>query len=182
MKIVCRHCYAVAIEKRYNAVGLRHELNAFITSQFSWSIDELKTLKLYTPIIRFNSDGDIINQVMSDNYHKIAIAFPHINFGFWFKNLMPVNDSVGIYGKLQNVVYIYSDPMLNGAKATEYIRNKYIWIDYTFTVYRDKKSTIKAIDAGAAACNGNNCFNCEYKCYYKTHNARNIAELGRNIK
>lgn len=179
---VCRHCYAHAIEKRYNAVGLRHELNAFIMSQFVWSIDELKTLKLYTTYVRFNSDGDIINTIMSDNYHKIALAFPHINFGFWFKNVKPVSESVKTFGKLANMVYIYSDPMINGSKASRFIMTKYAFIDYVFTVYAGKRETLDAIAAGAANCNGKDCFACGYKCYAHAHTERNIAEIGRNIK
>lgn len=86
------------------------------------------------------------------------------------------------YGKLANIVYIYSDPYINGDSTTSRVLLNNPYIDHVFTVYQDKSYTLTAVTAGAAACNGKKCNECGYKCYYNTHSEFNIAEIARGLK
>jgi len=183
--MICRYCYAAA-DSWKEAAWRRHKLNAIIFSNVLFTIEELQTLPLYAArMVRFNEDGDTVNQTMAQNYLRITRAFPAIRFGYFFKNAAAVEKGLhaeGIFTREQlpqNVRFIQSSVLI-GFPA------KPVWFaDYVFTVFPDEKTTADAIAAGAWACNGRKCSDCGFHCYLSAERPaepQNIAELLRCSK
>ena len=170
---ICGYCYDFAQENRWECVKNRHELNLKIMSSVEFTEAELQILPIGF-ICRFNSSGDIENEIHANNYRKIAVSHSSVKFGFWAKNVRAVENVFDKYGKPENVVFIQSSPLI-GIPAK---RSKYA--DYVFTVYPDEETLQAALQNGAAECNGKKCKECGFKCYLGTwQNGANIAELLR---
>ena len=83
---------------------------------------------LNVAIFRFQAHGDLANRTHYKNLIRIADANPQTVFALWTKHLAVINRG-GII-KRENLIYIYSTPMLNELKPS---RPK--GFDRVFTVY-----------------------------------------------
>lgn len=162
--MICGACYAAA-DSWKEASWRRHKLNARILSSVLFTVDELKTLPIDGRLCRFNEDGDTVNNVMAQNYLRIAAAFPYTMFGYWYKNTAAVEYGLKAEGiknraaRPENVRFIHSS-ILIGFESAE------TWFDDAlFTVYPDTETTLEAVKRGAHECNGRQCRACGYTCY-----------------
>lgn len=173
--VICNYCYDDAQEKRWINVENRHGLQLLIMSSVLFDVDELATLKIFF-ICRFNSSGDIENEIHARNYIRIAKSHPEVRFTLFAKNINPVIRATDIEGKPENLLYMQSSLFI-GKPCT---LAKYF--DYTFTVYLTENDVREAIANGAIECNGQKCMKCGYKCYLgNVPKGSNFAELARFI-
>lgn len=177
--IVCGACYAAALEAGRETVEARNYLRQLIMSSVKFSVSDLKALPLASNLVRFNSDGDEENTTQAINHFRLCKANPGKRFALWFKNLPAVRAAIQAEGKPRNLTLIYSSCRVNEERAD--LLERYPWIDYTFTVYADKASTLEAIASGAAECNGRKCKDCGFKCYTRGWKRGNIAEYLRGV-
>ena len=181
--IICGACYAAA-DAWKEAAWRRHCLNARILSTMLFTAEELTLLDVPNipwTRVRFNEDGDTVNETHARNLLRIAATRPAANFGYWYKNAPAVEAGLhaeGIHCRAdlpKNVRFIHSS-LLIGFQA------RACWFDdATFTVYPDAETTAEAIAAGAHECNGKRCRACGYFCYLqrRQETAVNIAEVLR---
>ena len=105
---------------------------------------------------RFNSYGELINELHYINLVKICIKNPKTTFALWTKRL----DIIKGFNTPDNLILIYSNPNIN-------IRNS-IWIpkgfDKMFIVYT--KEYLKDMPESFINCGGRDCLGC-LKCYTK---------------
>lgn len=176
-RIVCNYCYAKKDAESFKGknVRLNHDLKRRIFSTVVFSEQVLSSLML-VGLYRFNEDGDIENQIHADNYIKIAKCNPLAHFGFWAKNVKPVQNAIKKFGKPKNCTFIYSSPLIND--FTDYIPK---YFDYKFVVYTPKYINL-AMRMQKSECNGKKCVDCGYKCYLNNHDFRIIAEKLRFTK
>lgn len=173
--IICGGCYARKGNFKSTYVKDRHTLNMVIMSSVRFELDELAMLPISTIYCRFNSNGDITNDIMMYNYHGIMISHPFTKFGLWAKNVGPVNRVFRELGKPENCDFIQSSVIVN-----EPVKNPSPFADHTFTVYLTEEDVQEAIKNGACACNGKKCMECGFKCYACTWpKGTDIAELYR---
>lgn len=171
---ICNYCYDVKQEtfKSVHVVN-RHTLNLLIMSTVEFTETELKHVHGITDIFRVNSSGDIENTTHAGNMLKLIKGNPFTHAAIWSKNVVAVVAAVKKYGKPENCILIQSDYTIDGTQ----VKNPYF--DYIFRVFR-KTTIAAAIESGMSVCNGNNCRDCGFKCYFGTHENDNIAEVLRS--
>lgn len=173
--IICGLCYDEAQEKyKLNSVN-RHSLNMLIMMTVEFTEKELKMIRLTTET-RINSSGDTPNVIYAKNMLRMSKVHRDVRVGYWAKHTAPVIEACDELGKPKNVTLVQSSPRIGTpVKLAKYF-------DYTFTVYPDEKSVLRAIANGASPCNGMKCETCGKKCYYRKHKkGSDIAELLRGV-
>lgn len=163
--IICGLCYAAADARYKEFVNRRHWLNMFILSSVLFTEEELKYLCIYGILCRFNEDGDTTGITMARNYIRIGHTHPDVRFGYWYKNAVSIAAALELEGitrreELPGNIRFGHSSLLIGFPAAA------LWFDdFIFTVYPDATTTAAAILAGAHACNGKKCKDCNYHCY-----------------
>lgn len=171
--VICGYCYDYAQESYRTNVANRHGLNMRILSSIDFTLEELATLPI-TAICRFNSSGDVPNEIYARNCIRIAISHPYAHCALWAKNVPDCEKAFDELGKPANMIFVQSSLLIGIAC------NRSRYADYTFTVYPDEQTTQAAISSGAHECNGKKCKECGYKCYMGTwEKGADIAELLR---
>lgn len=171
---ICNYCYDKKNENYRIESMNRHTLNMVIMMFVEFEPDELSIIPAGL-INRIDSAGDIPNKTYARNMIKIAFINNNGKFAFWAKHEHALIAATDELGKPENAIYVKSSEIIGTPAALP----KYF--DYVFTVYPDEKSTRKAIEKGAAECNGKKCMECGWKCYYGTHTATNIAETLQGV-
>lgn len=171
---ICNYCYDKKNENYRIESMNRHTLNMVIMMSVDFERDELSIVP--TGLInRVDSAGDIPNKTYARNMIKISFINENGKFAFWAKHENALIAATDELGKPKNAKYVRSSEHIGTPAALP----KYF--DYVFTVYPDEESTRKAIEKGAAECNGKKCMECGWKCYYGTHAAINIAETLQGV-
>lgn len=177
--MICGACYAAA-DAWKEAAWRRHKLNMRIMSAVLFTRDELAALAIGS-LLRFNEDGDTVNETMARNYIRIALSHPATRCGYWYKHAAAVAAGLaaeGIRERAQlpaNIRFIHSSVLI-GFPARP------LWFDdAVFTVYPDESTTLAAIAAGARECNGRKCSACGFSCYLAERPAEavQVAEVLR---
>lgn len=113
--IICGHCYDYRQEEYKTNSKLRHGLQLRILSYRIYEAKYLALLDIHTEYFRFNSCGDIENAIQAVNYYIIAKTHPSTNCALWSKNITAVQLANKAEGKPENLVRIYSNPIINGS-------------------------------------------------------------------
>ena len=142
-KSVCGKCYSNRYSKMRPLLEKKLLDNSELLSLNILSEEEVPSLN--SRFVRFNSFGEIINDIHYQNLIKIAKKNPFTTFGLWTKR----SDIVMKYPKEPNIKYIYSVSMINGKKPPENVME---WFDKVFIVH--KKDTKEEINCHGA------CINC----------------------
>ena len=150
---ICAKCFAAATVKRYG--GLRENLkhNTSVLTQEVLPLDDLPQFTFAVNMVRLEAFGDLNNVIQVRNYFNICRKNPHVHFALWTKNphliAIAINDG---FSKPDNLVIVYSSPLLNVPVITIFAR--YDFVDKVFTVY--DKATIAEqninINCGAKSC------------------------------
>jgi hypothetical protein len=114
-------------------------------------------------VFRFESFGDLYNDIHLENYIAICNHNPQTRFGLWTKNIWILDSVFNTKGikKPDNLSIVVSSPLLN--KQMELDNEKYWFADHIFTVYDKKEIKEKNIDIN---CGSKNCLGCQL-CYHK---------------
>lgn len=163
---ICHWCYAQKMLKRFSSLEKCLRKNSEVLC--SRILEDQEIPFLNCAYFRFESFGDLSNDIQFINYIKIAQANPHCNFAIWTKNpfIMASVFHKG-YEKPQNMIIILSSLKVNVQADTTLFK----FVDKVFTVY--DKETI-ANDHVEINCGGKKCATC-LLCY-KHNDIRIINE------
>lgn len=161
-KSICSKCYAMRYIKLRPNVGKAYKKNSKILIQpIAW--DDLPIIR--EKYFRFNSFGEILNNVNFENYLSIARKNPKTNFALFTKRA-----SFGILykGELpKNLFLVYSSHIINDPKPFVPLNHAKVFSVYTKDYARDNKIQIN--------CGTKKCIDCKV-CYTK-NKVTQIREL-----
>lgn len=175
-EMICKYCYTRSFWETATAA---HYITGLILSEVTLTEEEAAAVAVPALMIRFNCDGELINQIHAANLLRIAKTHPVPTFTIWTKRPGILNAVIKTYGKPANLVCGISSPMINVP-----FRDVFTWCDFVFTVYTPRGME-EALARGEFPCNGRKCMECRFRCYQR-HDASNgpvfIAEALRRPK
>lgn len=158
--LVCSHCYAQRQMKMYKNLEKCLKKNTEILTANLLTDEEIPLIN--AAFFRFESFGDLNNEVQIVNYFRICKRNKHVKFALWTKNPWIIAEAINNgESKPRNLQIVYSSPYLD--KCDNKL-NKYPFIDKIFTVYT--KDYIKANNI-EINCGAKSCLSC-HKCYIKS--------------
>lgn len=150
---ICEKCFAMNTVKRYHALEKHLEENTKVLTERVLDPDELPRFLFTVVMVRFEAFGDLNNVIQAINYLNIAYANPRQRFALWTKNPHILKIAIEEVGKPENIMLIYSSPLVNCERD---IFKMYPFFDKVFTVF--SKDYIKEhgieINCGARSCAG----------------------------
>lgn len=162
---ICKFCYAYNQQSYQTGLKEHNILNGIILRNILLPVELFKTLPILFPYLRIESFGDVANVIQARNYIRIIKAFPEKRCAIWSKNIAIWNHAFQVEGKPDNCIYVHSCSKLNTEDVID--REKYWFVDHTFTVYT--KAYIKKHNI-VINCGGRKCMECILKkinCYYR---------------
>ena len=170
---ICEKCYALKMMKMYSKLDKKliknHEI---LTSQI---IPTEKWPILNYLAFRFESFGDVQNEIQIINYLNLCAKNPRVQFSIWtknvqiFKNLFKNGYNGKKYSKPKNLIIIISSPFVNKAVNIK----DYKFADKVFTVYT--KDYVKENNV-QINCGKKSCLSCNM-CYDKKNKISYVNEL-----
>lgn len=163
---VCKHCFSARMQKRYKNLREKLERNTEFLTTVELQPEDIPFLNM--AFFRFESFGDLNNELQFKNYVTIAEANSHCIFALWTKNPWIIADAMEKYQirKPENMIIILSSVLLNEQTAPAHE-----FIDKVFTVYDKEHAEAVGINCGARSC-----AECR-RCYTKTNEVEYINEL-----
>jgi len=155
---ICSHCYAQNRMKMYPSMQKCLRQNTEILTGRRLSYDEIPLLN--AALFRFESFGDIQNEIQVINYFNICYKNPHVNFALWTKNPGIIKRAIEIYCEVKpvNLQIVLSSHFLNIVED----HSNYDFIDKVFTVYDQNHIDNNNIEIN---CGARSCLACR-KCYF----------------
>ena len=148
---ICEKCFAMNTVRRYHALEGHLEENTKVLTERVLDVWELPKFKYSCGMVRFEAFGDLNNVTQAINYLNIAYANPRQAFALWTKNPHILKLAIDEVGKPENIMLIYSSPLINCERD---IFKMYPFFDKVFTVF--SKDFIKEhgieINCGARSC------------------------------
>lgn len=156
---ICSHCYAMTYMKMRKSLKEHLLENAKILTQTELEGREIPVTN--DLIYRFESFGDLQNELHLKNFIAIANRNPYTTFGLWTKNIWFLDNVFKKQGvqKPSNMKVIVSSPLLN--EVLKINREERPYIDHVFTVF--DKNFIKQENV-EINCGARSCLTCG-KCY-----------------
>jgi hypothetical protein len=108
--VVCTRCYSINTEKRYPTLVNALERNADLYKRILLNT-ELPRLNF--AIARFDSFGEVHNEIHVLNYFNLARKNPETTFGFWTKRKDLIKAVLSMISKPANVILIHSSTKMN---------------------------------------------------------------------
>jgi hypothetical protein len=142
--IVCRNCYSIdMLYRRRRHCVLPYECNSILLGNFLLPDECLPTKEFGVTskriqAVRFNASGELINETHVRNLFNICELNPTKMFSLFFKNQTPLHKVITNEGKPENLVVVYSNPILNDANTSRYIDGRERlpeYVDKIFSVY-----------------------------------------------
>lgn len=132
---ICKYCYASSLTGQRYHLKMRLIRLHIIFTMYVLSENDIPVLNaaLY-PYFRFESFGDINNEIQINNYNLFAAVNPDINFTLWTKNPGIIQNAIN-NGMVQsdNLIIGLSSLYLNTPELDK--AQKYNFIRFLFTVY-----------------------------------------------
>ena len=156
---ICNKCYAKAYTEMRTNLNKTLSKNTDVLTASVLDVVPVLSCKYF----RFESFGDLVNDIQFINYLNIAINNPDTSFALWSKN-PDIIDNVFKQGykKPKNLRIVLSSPIIN--KLTDYTKI-YSWCDSVFTVYTYDYATQNNITIN---CGLRDCLTCTGgRCYFK---------------
>ena len=156
---VCSKCYASTYMKMREALKKHLEDNAEILTTRYLTDREIPFIN--ANVYRFESFGDLYNDIHLENYINICKLNPNTRFALYTKNIWILDSVFNGKGveKPNNMSIVVSSPLLN--KVLELDRNQYWFVDHVFTVHTKADIKENNIDIN---CGARNCLGCQI-CY-----------------
>lgn len=179
-KYICYECYAMQQLKRYKTQRKKNKWCTYFYTSYDIS-------KEYTPFInstyfRFESFGELQNELQVKNYFTICEKNCNCNFTIWTKQPEYIKLAMDKYGikKPKNLKVIYSRYELNQKPSIDYFRQlktAYPFLNKMFSVFSKGFATENKININ---CNGH-CESC-LKCYDPKDRTILINEIRKKDK
>ena len=167
---ICEKCYAVTLTGIRKGLDEAISRNTDVLTARLLSMDELPIIT--DEYFRLEAFGDLINETQAINYLHICRKNTRTRFALWTKNPWIMAAALKTAAKPNNLVIIYSSPMINKAVNVRALKKLYPFIDKTFTVYDKAFAQDHNI---AINCGGRHCLSC-LRCYTK-RTAKAVNEL-----
>ena len=155
---ICHNCFAHSYMKFRKELREALERNFHILTEKILTKEEIISLNINVCFFRFESFGDLNNNIQLINYINISRYYKNTRFALWTKNIDILLSvfSKKKYRKPRNLSLIISSPLLNVALPLSFVEkvNKVVHIDVVFTVYTKdfvEKNNI-TINCGAKHC------------------------------
>jgi len=126
--MVCKSCYSNRQLKFYGNMIKPLQNNSDILSTTTLKFEDVPVIN--AQVFRFNSFGELINELHFRNLNFIASANPNATFALWTKRFKIVNKYYTKHPKPDNLILIHSSYKLNNRDMMPSI-----WYDKVFTVY-----------------------------------------------
>ena len=165
---ICEMCYAAKQMKFYPSMEKPMVENQRILTSDILPMEKLPVINnLY---FRFESFGDLNNDIQAINYFRICYKNPKVKFALWTKNPDYIAAAIGRgYEKPENLNIILSSLFVNKERKT-----RYPFIDKVFTVYDPEHIAENNIQIN---CGAKSCFSCGL-CYEKN----NVTVINEKLK
>lgn len=157
-KSICNNCFAHSYMKFRKELREALERNFNILTERILTKEEITALNINVCFFRFESFGDLNNNIQLINYINICKNYKNTRFALWTKNIDILLSvfSQKKYRKPRNLSLIISSPLLNVAFPKSFVEkvNAIVCIDVVFTVYTKdfaEKNNI-TINCGAKHC------------------------------
>jgi hypothetical protein len=108
--VVCTRCYSINTEKRYPKLINALERNADLYKRI---LLDVELPRLNFAIARFDSFGEVHNEIHVLNYFNLARKNPETVFGFWTKRKDLIKRVLDMVSKPANVILIHSSTKMN---------------------------------------------------------------------
>ena len=165
---ICQKCYAETLTDYRDGLEAWLEYN---TAQLT--TDMINPLPIINDkYFRLEAFGDLINETQVHNYFRICYANKGTRFALWTKNPWIIASALKTASKPDNLIIVYSSPMINKAVNVKALKKLYPFVDKVFTVYRKAYANEHNVTIN---CGGNHCLSC-LRCYSK-RTADTVNEL-----
>ena len=155
---ICEKCYSITSNKMYP--NLRKMIGGNTEILANHVIPESQLPFINHTIFRFESHGDINNEIQLRNYVNIAKKNKHVTFALWTKQYKIVERFFDKNDKPKNFVLIYSSLMTNKELKLKNFKH----VDKIFTVFTPDYLEGKKIEIN---CGAKSCLTCR-SCYRKS--------------
>lgn len=162
---VCANCYARSLESLRKSMESHLIDNGEILSKSVLAGADIPMFN--NQVVRFDSFGELINENHLINLVNICKANPYTTFALWTKRKDIVKAVMDKEGKPDNMILIYSSPMLNRAEELP------PHFDKVFTVYESEYALANNTPIN---CGDKKCINCR-KCYNVSDTTTHIHEM-----
>lgn len=154
---ICEKCYASTMMKRYPTMKTPMEKNQEILTAEILPFEKLPRINaLY---FRFESFGDLNNDIQVINYFNLCYKNPNVKFALWTKNPDYIEAAISQgYKKPENLNIVLSSLFIN--KERKIVHD---FVDKVFTVYDKKHASENDVNIN---CGAKSCFSCGL-CYNK---------------
>ena len=154
---ICEKCFAARQMKIYPSMEKPMVENQRILTSDILPMEKLPVINnLY---FRFESFGDLNNDIQVINYFRICYKNPNVKFALWTKNPDYIAAAIDRgYDKPANLNIVLSSLFINKER-----KHKYSFVDKVFTVYDPQHIEKHSININ---CGAKNCFTCGL-CYEK---------------
>lgn len=162
--LICSHCYANTQMQMYPSLKNCLKKNTEILTSRILNDSEIPFIN--AAYFRFESFGDLNNEIQLINYFNVCKKNKHVHFALWTKNYFILNEAITKHGikKPRNLQIVFSDPYINGHPAGVYLgKIDMNIIDKVFTVYTKEYIEENNIDIN---CGEKCCLECR-QCYVK---------------
>lgn len=159
--LICNKCFADSTCSRYAALRTNMERNTEILTSVLIPVEEWPMLDpVEDPIFRFESFGDLVNEIQAQNYMNMARRNPKTRFALWTKNPGILSRIlINPEDKPSNLIILRSSEFIDQRIDA----SRFWFVDKTFTVYRPATIEAQSIDIN---CGSRNCMSCQ-RCYHK---------------
>lgn len=165
---ICEKCYSETMHNRYTSLAMNTKHNTDILTASVIPLDFLPVIN--TQIFRFESFGDLNNDIQFINYMNICRVNPSVTFSIWTKNPWIMADVFAKgYEKPDNLIILVSSLMINVVMDID----KFPFADHVFTVFTAEYAIANNIHIN---CGNNQCIRCR-RCYTKGNQERYINEI-----
>jgi hypothetical protein len=171
---ICEMCFSVAGTKYKKGLPEKLAQNTELLTKAIIPVEFWPYIASNSGLLRFESFGDLVNEIQVVNYFNCARKNSHLACALWTKNPWIIESAFKLYPDLkkpENLTIIGSSIFINESNARHFKR--YDFIDYIFTVYTApyvKKTGIEI------TCGARKCAKCR-KCYEHGHNEYEIREM-----
>ena len=170
----CFSCRSVIPEEG----GYKQGLRAALAHNTAWlSVDhEIEDFPVLNDLYhRIESHGDVDTVIQAVNFIKLVLRNPETHFTAWTKNAVAWDKAFKQIEKPDNLIMVYSSPVINHEISYEKISKYFPWIDKVFTVFSaeylaEHEDLIPTINCGSKQCLA--CMLC-----YRKNNVRQVREL-----
>lgn len=157
---ICFYCFAEEQLNNYGIDMLKPFLyNIWLLNRFQLSADILPLLN--NRLFRLESFGDVLTIGHELNYIRFMNKNPKTVIAQWTKNHNIVSRALEIVGKPQNMIFIYSNPIIDRIMKLADIIKRFPMVDKVFNVVSEKYAQENNIKF---TCGARHCLTCE-NCY-----------------